>query len=209
MTTPDPLALSRDAFTLEQAARVVCEVPLSRKYPHRPTDWTQELRDERGKVDAWRLDLERDASTLGVTATHHPAQRNIRQNPLTGEHYQAGGRAAWTKYGEVTRAALVEWCKAKGLRPSALFPPDGQPDIAPAGASEMNAYPPELAAAIEAFHAVRNDTHALSGTSPKQALCTWLDTNKPELSKKAQERIATVANWQPFGGAPKTPTGGT
>jgi hypothetical protein len=45
----------------------------------------------------------------------------------------------------------------------------------------------------------------LRGRSPKAALLAWLETNKPDLSANARERIATVANWQPTGGAPKTP----
>jgi len=81
--------------------------------------------------------------------------------------------------------------------------------IAARGATESrqddaNGYSPELRAAIEAFNAVRGDPAATAKRSPKAALMAWLDANKPELSANARERIATVANWQPTGGAPKT-----
>lgn len=66
-------------------------------------------------------------------------------------------------------------------------------------------YPPELRAAIEAFEAVSRDPAATAKQTPKAALAAWLAEYKPELSGNARDRIATVANWQPQGGAPKTP----
>jgi hypothetical protein len=67
-------------------------------------------------------------------------------------------------------------------------------------------YLEELRAAIEAFEAVHGDSSATKGRTPKQALLLWLEENKKgQLSENARERIATVANWQPSGGAPKTP----
>lgn len=70
-----------------------------------------------------------------------------------------------------------------------------------------SSYPEELRVAIEAFEAVSSDPTATTGKSPKAALAEWLATNKPSLSEKARERIATVANWKREGGAPQTPTG--
>lgn len=66
-------------------------------------------------------------------------------------------------------------------------------------------YPAELRAAIEAFEAVSKDPSATIGISPRQALLHWLDSHRPELGSNARERIVTVANWAPAGGAPKTP----
>lgn len=71
----------------------------------------------------------------------------------------------------------------------------------------LNRFPLELRAAIEAFDAVRNDAAALAGRSPRKAIEAWLQQNRPELSANALDRIATIANWQPGGGAPKTPGG--
>lgn len=66
-------------------------------------------------------------------------------------------------------------------------------------------YPPELRAAIDAFEAVRDNAKAQAGRSPRAAIAAWLKNNRSELSESARDRIATVANWQPNGGAPKTP----
>jgi hypothetical protein len=57
---------------------------------------------------------------------------------------------------------------------------------------------------------------ATSGKSPKQSLTKWLrehasefnltdDEGKP--NETGIEEAAKVANWQPMGGAPRTPTG--
>lgn len=70
---------------------------------------------------------------------------------------------------------------------------------------DISRYPVELRAAIEAFEAVSKDPAATAGKSPRRALATWLKEHKPELSSNAQDRVATVANWQPGGGVPKTP----
>lgn len=66
-------------------------------------------------------------------------------------------------------------------------------------------YPAELSAAIDAYLAVSKDPVLMRGRSVKAALTHWLQLNRPELSSNARERVATVANWQPTGGAPKTP----
>ncbi len=71
-------------------------------------------------------------------------------------------------------------------------------------------YAPKLAAAVSAWLAVESS----KGVSPKQAIAKWLrehaeafglsDANgKP--NETGIEEVAKVANWQPSGGAPKTP----
>lgn len=93
---------------------------------------------------------------------------------------------------------LAAWCDARCI-PHYWF-------SANTSAPEAIAtYPDELRAAIEAFQAVHTDPARLRGRSPKTVLAEWLEKNKPELSASARERIATVANWQREGGAPKTP----
>jgi len=71
-------------------------------------------------------------------------------------------------------------------------------------------YAPKLAAAIRAWEAVEDP----KGKHPAQAIREWLTSNAKELgllkddgkpSKSAIEDIAKIANWQPKGGAPKTP----
>lgn len=98
-------------------------------------------------------------------------------------------------------ADLSEWAERVGIEhywPKATGPALNTLDLV--------RYPDELRAAIEAFNAVRDDPKAIAGKTPKAALLAWLAANKPNLSNNARERIATVANWQPSGGAPETPT---
>lgn len=71
-------------------------------------------------------------------------------------------------------------------------------------------YAPKLAAAVRAWQSVTD----AGGKHPKQALAKWLrehaaeygltdDEGKP--NETGIEEAAKVANWQPGGGAPKTP----
>lgn len=65
--------------------------------------------------------------------------------------------------------------------------------------------PRELAIALQAWREVSKDFAKYGGVSPKTAITRWLADHHPEVSGHARERIATMANWQPGGGAPKTP----
>ena len=56
----------------------------------------------------------------------------------------------------------------------------------------------------------------MNGRTPKQLLAKWLRENAAQFDmtdedgkpfEEAVENCAKVANWQPGGGAPKTPTG--
>ncbi|GEM_PF-6823390 len=95
-------------------------------------------------------------------------------------------------------ADLAAWCDARAI----AHPWQQEPQRK---ALATLAYPDELRAAIEAFEAVHANPAATAKQTPKAALAAWLEQNKPELSANARERIATVANWQPQGGVPKTP----
>lgn len=104
---------------------------------------------------------------------------------------------------------LVAWLATKNIRPRFFFPiatdsPDYLNPINPR-------YAPKLAAAVRAWQAVGAD---MNGKTPKQALAKWLrehatefgmtdDEGKP--NETGIEEAAKVANWQPSGGAPKTP----
>jgi hypothetical protein len=74
-------------------------------------------------------------------------------------------------------------------------------------------YAPKLAAAVLAWQTTGNK--ALTGKSPKQALLKWLREHAAEFdltdedgkpNETGIEEAAKVANWQPAGGAPKTPS---
>lgn len=99
----------------------------------------------------------------------------------------------------ISTDALVNWCLERGAPvPSQLVKIEQQP-------RPPAEYPNELRVAIEAFEAVSRDPAATAKQSAKAALSAWLAEHKRQLSSNARDRIATVANWQPQGGAPKTP----
>ena len=65
--------------------------------------------------------------------------------------------------------------------------------------------PKELRIAVEAYNAVSSNAAFTAGRSPRSAIKEWLAVNHADLSSGAVDRISTVANWSPMGGAPKTP----
>ncbi|MBM3366470.1 MAG: hypothetical protein FJ167_12400 [Gammaproteobacteria bacterium] len=104
--------------------------------------------------------------------------------------------------------SLREWLETRGIRTGFFFP---TATIAPDYLNPKNPrYAPKLAAAVRAWQSVID----AGGKHPKQALAKWLrehaaefgmtdDEGKP--NETGIEEAAKVANWQPGGGAPKTP----
>jgi len=94
--------------------------------------------------------------------------------------------------------------------PTILNPPVQHQRIPAYLNPEHPRYAPKLAAAIRAWEAVEDP----KGKHPAQAIREWLTRNAKELgllkdggelNKSAIDDIAKIANWQPKGGAPKTP----
>jgi len=72
---------------------------------------------------------------------------------------------------------------------------------------ENELVPKELVIALRAWQEVtENGTRGVTGRSPKQHIEKWLEDNNLGLSAGAIDRISTLANWKPSGGAPATPT---
>lgn len=104
--------------------------------------------------------------------------------------------------------SLRVWLKSRGIRTGFFFP---DATDAPDYLDPQNPrYAPKLAAAVMAWQATK-DTN---GRTPKQALAKWLREHAAEFSMTDEdgkpnetgiEEAAKVANWQPGGGAPKTP----
>ena len=106
--------------------------------------------------------------------------------------------------------SLRQWLHSRGLRKGFFFPTQQEtPDYLN---PRDTRYAPKLAAAVQAWLAVTDP----AGKHPKQALAKWLrehaadfgltdDEGKP--NETGIEEAAKVANWQPGGGAPKTPVG--
>ena len=104
--------------------------------------------------------------------------------------------------------SLRRWLETRGIRTGFFFPTATD---APDYLDPRNPrYARKLAAGVRAWQSV-TDT---GGKSPKQALAKWLrehaaefgmadDEGKP--NETGIEEVAKVANWQPSGGAPKTP----
>ena len=108
----------------------------------------------------------------------------------------------------ISRVDLIAWLEKLGLRAAFFFPDmTGDPDYLDRNNPR---YAPKLAAAVRAWQSVRDS----AGKTPKQALMKWLNDHAKEFGlTDAQgkpngigiEEVAKVANWQPGGGAPKTP----
>jgi hypothetical protein len=109
--------------------------------------------------------------------------------------------------------SLKAWLSGRGLKTGFFFPEESD------GPAYLNRahprYAPKLAAAVQAWLATENDA-LTKGKSPKQALVKWLREHAAEfgmtdddgnLNETGIGEAAKVANWQPTGGAPKTPGG--
>lgn len=104
--------------------------------------------------------------------------------------------------------SLRQWLAGRGVRTGFFFPtatdtPDYLDPTNPR-------YAPKLAAAVQAWLAVTDP----GGKHPKQALMKWLREHAADFALSDEEgkpnetgidEVAKVANWQPGGGAPKTP----
>lgn len=108
---------------------------------------------------------------------------------------------------------LKAWLVKRGVQ-SGFFFPEG-PVTADYLDAKNDCFAPKLAAAVEAWKAVRTERGAKpSPRSVKQDLTRWLNLNATkfgltnedgDLNKQAIDEVAKVANWNTKGGAPKTP----
>jgi hypothetical protein len=104
--------------------------------------------------------------------------------------------------------SLIVWLKSRGHTSGFFF--GGEGSVEPYLDPDNGRYPPKLAAAVKAWIA-SGDT--LTSQTPKQQISKWLRENAVDfgltgddgkLVESAIEDIASVANWSPKGGAPKT-----
>ena len=108
--------------------------------------------------------------------------------------------------------SLRRWLSQRGIMDGFFFPDGGaEPDYLD---PNLPRYAPKLAAAVRAWQAME-DPQQLGRTSPKQALMKWLRENAARYgltnedgvpNETGVEEVAKVANWQPSGGAPRTPS---
>lgn len=109
----------------------------------------------------------------------------------------------------VNRDSVAAWLKSVGVRTGFFFPnvsTDAPDYLDPSNPR----YAPKLAAAVKAWQAVTDP----KGKSPKQALDKWLREHAADFGltdddgnpvNKTIEDCSIIANWQPGGGAAKTP----
>lgn len=107
---------------------------------------------------------------------------------------------------------LRQWLRSRGVKTGFFFPDEAdQPDFL---SPHHENYSAKLAAAVEAWKAVSGSPELRRNKSVKQALDKWLrqNANRFGLTKddgnpneSGIEQIATVANWETKGGAPRTP----
>jgi hypothetical protein len=141
----------------------------------------------------------RDKQIVGVIECETGADFN-------GNEYDLAGTVSVSSRLKV--ASLKTWLAGRGIRRGFFFPEKLEtPDYLD---PQNPRYAPKLAAAVRAWQAVVDP----GGKSPKGALTKWLREHAAELgftdeegklNETGIEDVAKVANWQPGGGAPKTP----
>ena len=110
-------------------------------------------------------------------------------------------------------ASLRQWLGSRGFTSGFFFP------AIPEAPSYLNSrgknYAPKLAAAIAVWQAIGSQPESMSGRSVKGAMLKWLRKHAGQYgltkgdgspNEQGIEEVAKIANWDPKGGAPKTPT---
>jgi hypothetical protein len=102
--------------------------------------------------------------------------------------------------------SLKNWLISKGISTGFFFPSESEaPDYLN---PDHPRYAPKLAATIYSWIAME-DSALFKTKSPKQALAKWLSENSLTyggLTEEAIKECSKIANWQPSGGAVKTPS---
>jgi hypothetical protein len=170
-------------------------------------------------IEGW----EAEKRPLGYEAAKTAISNALRRGAISGRvipiyEYDVNGNECGEVVDSIDFAksrieveSLRTWLAGRGLKTGFFFPEPRAPQdyLDPSHPR----YAPKLAAAVLAWQATGNEA-TISGKSPKQALMKWLrehaaefgmtdDDGKP--NDTGIEEAAKVANWQPTGGAPKTP----
>jgi hypothetical protein len=168
-------------------------------------------------IEGW----DRDRRPVGYEAAKNAISRALLRKKIEGQVIPQYG---WDRADPVEGSidldkstvdvtSLRNWLSSRGMSTGFFFA--GEPSQPGYLTPEHPRYAPKLAAATRAWLAFED--RQLSRLSPKQALVKWLrehaaefglsdDDGKP--NETGIEEVAKVANWQPGGGAPKTPGGG-
>lgn len=160
---------------------------------------------------------------VGYEATKTAIANALRRGAIKGRLvplYGTDGDANWKVEDSINLTestieveSLKQWLAARGVKTGFFFPlATDAPDYLDRNNPR---YAPKLAAAVTAWIAIGGES-ATGGRSPKYFLIKWLREHAAEFglcdeegksNETGIEEIAKVANWQPSGGAPKTPGG--
>lgn len=109
---------------------------------------------------------------------------------------------------------LKLWLRSKGIKNCFFFNQSDAEPNAPYLDKQHPQYAPKLAAAVEAWIAVIEAKEFMDSGTPKKHLEKWLRENAARYglsdqdgnpNNSAIEEISKIANWNPLGGAGKTP----
>ncbi|MBM3394478.1 MAG: hypothetical protein FJY37_07590 [Betaproteobacteria bacterium] len=171
---------------------------------------------ENGYAEDWAMHLRPHGYEAAKTAITNAFRRGaIKGRLIPNYEYDINGNQCGAiddsinlVESRVEVESLRQWLETRGIRTGFFFPTATN---APDYLNPKNPrYAPKLAAAVRAWQSVID----AGGKHPKQALAKWLrehaaefgmtdDEGKP--NETGIEEAAKVANWQPGGGAPKTP----
>jgi hypothetical protein len=146
---------------------------------------------------------------------------SLFDDSLTGCEFIIKSIPDWDKT-LIGRDDLSEWLESNGMKTGFFFPDSTD---APDYLDPKNSrYAPKLAAAVRVWQAME-DENLRRGKNPFSAMEQYLESRYKEyglfhekdnqkngtvagdINKTAISEVAKVANWQPGGGAPKTPGG--
>jgi hypothetical protein len=157
------------------------------------------------------LELQQHTRPAGYEAITIAISNALRKGAIQGAYisHQVPGDPIDVEESRVEVESLRAWLCERGYRTGFFFPAaSSTPDYLDPSNPR---YAPRLAAAVRAWEAVTDS----KGKAPKQALIKWLREHAAEFSLSLDdgkpnetgiEEVAKVANWNPGGGAPKTPS---
>lgn len=192
------------------AKAAICHAILAGKLPAtvRRTAWERGWDEEPGDGERFTKSVEilaHDLDKLGGPDFREGSP--VESVKIRGVIYRVEPNWSLTT---VSVDSLRDWLANRGVRTGFFFPnASAAPDYLN---PEHPRYAPKLAAAVHAWLAVDDPR----GRPPKQALEKWLNEHARKFglsdesgrpNRQGIQECAKVANWQPSGGAPKTPGG--
>jgi hypothetical protein len=182
------------SLTLVEAAYLILDLD--------PTPYIASINEQPGEYPAVFKALKND-----IVAHRLAANLKHRTTPMDDD----GDGIDWNET-RVTVSELKEWLQLGPFRPKFFFQAGSETVDYLDRANPQ--FSPKLAAAVEAWQAIKESrSQKDSGKSVKTDIVNWLKLHAGRLgltadgrpNNQAIEEVAKVSNWDPKGGAPKTP----